>query len=510
MTQGEDSMFRHPTIDQLRDCAGDLGMSPSDEYLEAVGEIVAPFVEAYQALDAVPDHVPEVKYPRAPGYRPEGDENPHGAWYVKTAIKGAPSGKLAGRRVAVKDSICVAGVPMMNGASILEGYVPDVDATVVSRILDAGGEIAGKAVCEYFCVSGTSSTSATGPVHNPRRHGYSAGGSSSGSAALVAAGEVEMALGGDQAGSIRIPSSYCGVYGMKGTFGLVPYTGAASLEGSIDHCGPMTDTVAGNALLLEVIAGPDGIDSRQSGVVVGRYAEALGQDVRGMRIGVVAEGFGHGNSEPGVDAKVRDAAGRLESLGAEVSRLSIPMHAMAPALWLPIGYDGGFRTMMAADGAGGNCEGLYVAGMMSAASAWRSRADELADTLKIYSIFGHYSLKHYRGRHYAKAMNLRRRLRAAYDDALDGVDLLLMPTLPVTASKLPPPDAGPREITKVAWEMLANTCAANLTGHPAMSLPCGMSDGLPVGLMLVGRRWREDVIYRAAHAFEQSGDWRSF
>ena len=321
-------MFRHPTITQLRECAEELGMAPTDEYLEATKRIVGPLVEAYQALDNIPDYVPEVKYARTPGYRPEQDENPHNAWYVKTAIKGAKRGKLEGKRVAVKDNICVAGVQMMNGASILEGYVPEVDATVVTRILDSGGEIAGKAVCEYYCVSGTSSTSSTGPVHNPHRHGYSAGGSSSGSAALVASGEVEMALGGDQAGSIRIPSSYCGVYGMKGTFGLVPYTGAVSLETTIDHCGPITNSVSNNALLLEVIAGPDGLDSRQADVKTARYTRAIGEEIKGLRVGVVAEGFGHDNSEPDVDAKVRDAAERIAQLGAEVIEISVPMHNM--------------------------------------------------------------------------------------------------------------------------------------------------------------------------------------
>ena len=182
---------------------------------------------------------------------------------MKTSIKGRPGGKLAGRRIALKDNVCLAGVPMMIGADILEGYVPDVDATIVERILDAGGEIAGKAVCEYYCVSGGSHTSATGPVQNPRKPGYSAGGSSSGSAALVAAGDVDMAIGGDQAGSIRIPASHCGIVGLKPTYGLVPYTGIAPLEITLDTCGPMTADVRDNALLLEVIAGPDGIDSRQ-------------------------------------------------------------------------------------------------------------------------------------------------------------------------------------------------------------------------------------------------------
>ena len=503
-------MFQLPTIAQLRESATELGMAPSDEYLEATQRIIGPLAAAYRSLDGIPDELPEVRYPRTPGYRPEAGENPHNAWYYKTAIKGAKRGKLAGKRVAVKDNICVAGVPMMNGASTLEGYVPEIDATVVARILDAGGEIAGKAVCEYYCVSGTSSTSATGPVHNPWKRGYSAGGSSSGSAALVAAGDVDMALGGDQAGSIRIPASYCGVYGMKGTFGLVPYTGAISLEITIDHCGPITNTVANNALLLEVVAGPDGLDSRQHSPKVARYTRALAEDVKGLRIGVVGEGFGHDNSEPDVDAKVRAGVERFAKLGAEIVDVSVPMHSMAPKIWIPIGHDGGFMTMMAMNGAGVNHEGLYVTSLLDAAVGWRSRADEFADTIKIIAMFGHYSLRHYRGHYYAKAMNLRRRLRAAYDAALSECDLLLMPTLPIKASELPPPGASPEAVTKVAWEMLANTSGFNLTGHPAMTLPCALGDGRPIGLMLAGRHWDEYTIYRAAHAFEQSGDWRQF
>src|SRR5436853_2615167 len=151
---------------------------------------------------------------------------------------------------------------MMNGASTLEGYVPDVDATIVTRMLDAGGTIMGKVHCEYFCFSGGSHTSAAGPVQNPRRAGFSAGGSSSGSAALVAAGEVDMAIGGDQGGSIRIPSCWCGIYGLKPTYGLVPYTGIFPIELTLDHTGPLARTVADVALLLEVIAGPGGLAPR--------------------------------------------------------------------------------------------------------------------------------------------------------------------------------------------------------------------------------------------------------
>src|SRR5438876_8840597 len=253
-----------PTVAQVRALADDLGFTLSDADAQSFLGLMAGTFAAYDAVAAMPDHVPAVRYPRTPGYRPEGAENRYNAWYVKTTVKGAQTGKLAGKTIVLKDNVCLAGVPMMNGASTLEGYVPDVDATIVTRMLDAGGTIVGKAHCEYFCFSGGSHTCAAGPVHNPRKPGYSAGGSSSGSAALVAAGEVDMAIGGDQGGSIRIPASYCGIYGMKPTHGLVPYTGIMPIELTLDHAGPMTATVADNALLLEVLAGADGLDPRQS------------------------------------------------------------------------------------------------------------------------------------------------------------------------------------------------------------------------------------------------------
>jgi amidase len=396
---------------------------------------------------------------------------------------------------------------MMNGASTLEGYVPDIDATVVTRILDAGGTIVGKAHCEYFCFSGGSHTNAAGPVHNPRRMGFSAGGSSSGSAALVAAGEVDMALGGDQGGSIRIPSSFCGIYGMKPTHGLVPYTGIMPIELTLDHTGPMTATVADNALLLEVIAGPDGLDPRQYAPRPAPYTQALGQGVDGLKIGVVKEGFGHPNSEPAVDAAVKGAAAQFEKLGAKVEEISVPMHAAGPAIWTPIALEGATELMMKGNGMGTNWRGLYVTSLLDAHAGWRHRADELSDTLKISMLLGHYFTKHYRGHYYAKAQNLSRKLRAAYDAALGTHDLLLMPTLPVKATPLPPGDAPRALYIQRAFEMIANTAPFDATGHPAMSLPCGMADGLPVGLMLIGAQYDEATIYRAAHAFEQSHDW---
>ena len=285
---------RRPTLEQMRGVVEDLGMTMGERSVESYDALMEANYLAYDIVDAMPDDVPVVKYPRTPGYRPEGEENKYNAWYVKTEMKGAPSGKLAGKKIAIKDNVCLAGVPMMNGASTLEGYTPDIDATIVTRILDAGGTIVGKTHCEYFCFSGGSHTCAAGAVHNPHKHGLFVRAARPPAArVVVATGEVDMAIGGDQGGSIRIPSAFSGIYGMKGTFGLVPYTGVMPIEITIDHTGPMTRNVRDNALLLEVLAGADGLDPRQDAPKVSNYTEALGGGVKGLRIGIVKEGFGH-------------------------------------------------------------------------------------------------------------------------------------------------------------------------------------------------------------------------
>ena len=205
---------------------------------------------------------------------------------------------------------------------------------------------------------------------------------------------------------------------------------------------------------------------------------------------------------------VREAAGRFNKMGATVEHVSIPMHLDGGAIWTPIALEGLTDTMMHGNGFGTGWEGLYVTSLLDHHANWRTRANELSRSLKISMFTGEYMLRHYRGRYYAKAQNLSRLLRAAYDKALQQFDLLLMPTLPVKATPLPPPDAPLSLTVQRAFEMVGNTSPFDATGHPAMSIPCGLSDGLPVGMMLIGRHWRESDIYRAAHAFEQSGDWR--
>jgi amidase len=497
-----------PTPSQLRKIADEVGLHLSDGDVDSFVELMRPTIGAYNVVDAMSDNLPPVRYPRTPGYRPMGEENKHNAWYVKSRVEGAAAGKLKGKTIVLKDNVMLAGVPMMNGASTLEGYVPDIDATIVQRILDAGGTIVGKAHCEYFCLSGGSHTCAAGPVHNPYKMGYSAGGSSSGSAVLVALGEVDMAIGGDQGGSIRMPSSFCGTYGMKPTHGLVPYTGIMPIEIYVDHTGPITATVADNALLLEVLAGPDGYDPRQYAVKTHPYGEVADTGAKGMKIALVKEGFELSNAERDVHDKVRAAARRFEQLGATVTEVSIPMHQAGGAIWVPIGVEGLTQTMMWGDGYGVSRQDLYVTSLMDYHRSWRSRADELSETTKLFTLLGTYIKKQHGGHYYGKAMNVCRRLTAAYDAVLAEHDLLMMPTTPIKASKLPGPNASREEVVEKALNMIGNTSPFDITHHPAMAVPCAMSEGLPVSLMLVGKHFDEPTIYRAAFAFERAGDWK--
>ena len=495
-----------PTAEQLRNAADRLNVPVSEEELTTFAMLSEGVSGFFHRVDQLEKPAQPPSYPRSGGYRPSAEEDPLNAWYWKCAVTGAPDGLLKGRRIAIKDNVCVAGMPMMNGSSVLEGYVPDADATVVQRILDAGGEIAGKAVCESFCLSGGSHTADTGPVHNPHRRGYSSGGSSSGSAALVAGGEVDMAIGADQAGSIRVPSSWSGIYGLKPTFGLVPYTGAMLLEYTIDHLGPMTRTVADAALLLGVIAGPDGCDSRQAGIRQEDYSEALTGNVDGLRIGVVAEAFGWpGMSTAEVDEAVRAAAQRFEALGATVVDLSLPFHRDGLPIYMGVGLEGVSRVMAAAGGMGSSWLGRYPTDLMQALSdAMRNRAERLTPGVKFILLLGEHMQEQYGGLYYAKSQNLRLGLARDYDRALEDCDLLLMPTTPMQAQPLPADDAPMIEKVAKSMEQVANTCPFNLTGHPAMNVPCGSFDGLPIGMELVGRHWHDATLLRAAHAFEQA------
>ena len=322
---------RPPSAEQVLEIAGDFGMSLTIEDARSFAGILKGLAESFGRLESYPEPKLPVKYPRTPGYRPSPEEDPMNAWYWKSTVKGADDGPLKGKRIALKDTVCLAGVPMAVGSALLESFVPDIEATVATRILDAGGTILGKAACTDLCLDGHGQDTPRG-AKNPWNTEYAAGGSSSGSAVLLVQGEVDMTIGGDQAGSIRIPASWSAVYGLKPTHGLVPFTGVMGNDMTLDTIGPMAASVREVAELLAVIVGPDGYDPRQVDVQVQDYLGSLEEGVAGLKIGVLKEGFGHekgllGASDPAVDSKVREAACRFTKLGASVEEVSVPMHS---------------------------------------------------------------------------------------------------------------------------------------------------------------------------------------
>lgn len=493
-----------PTPDDIARIGQRYGLSLSGPDLASFGALAGALLASYDEVERLHEaSLPEP--PARPYRRPAAGENELGAWYVTTEITSGQDGPLAGRRVAVKDNIEVAGVPMMNGSAVIEGYIPRRDATVVSRLLAAGATIAGKAVCENLCFSGGSHTSRTGPVHNPWDRSKTAGGSSSGSAALVASGAADLALGGDQGGSIRIPSAFCGTVGHKPTHGLVPYTGAFPIENTLDHLGPITATVRDAALMLGVLAGPDGLDPRQRMVPPAvDYLAALDGGVNGLRVGVLAEGFAFpGLSQPGVDDTVRAAIDTLAGAGAVVSPVSIPWHRDAMHVWTVIATDGVVTQMIDGNGFGMNWPGRYDPELISHyARGRREHADELPETVKATMFAGRHAIDRYDGRYYAMARNLALDLAAAYDAALADLDVLVLPTLPIVATTIPPAGVGREESIARSTEMIVNTAPFDVTGHPATSVPAGLAGGLPAGLMIVGRHFADATCLRVAQAFE--------
>lgn len=511
-----------PSFRQIRELADEFKLELSDQDVAAYRTLMRGPILSTRKLEEMPEFRLPVKYPRTPGYRPTAEDNPYNAWYWRCHIEGAPSGALKGYEVAIKDAICVAGVPMMNGTRILEGFIPDVDATVVTRILDAGGTIVGKTNTEDCSFSGSGHTCALGPIRNPRKPTHGTGGSSGGSGAAVAAGYVKMALGGDQAGSIRLPASRCGIVGLKPTFGLVPYTGAVMIEMTLDHLGPMCDTVENAARLLSVIAGPDPLDPRQRGVIpegyVRNYLPAIDKGVKGLRIGLVKEGIdqkpwtdlGFPGSDEVVAQKCRQTLKELERQGAIITEVSVPMHLVGPHIWNGFGIEGLTAFMIRGNNLGTNWTGYYNTPLLDALGrGFDSRARDLPVPVKFFLLVGEYLRRNYHGRYYAKAQNQRHLLKAAYDEALKDCGVLAMPTIPFLTPPLPETDLSIEDYMTTALDMVANTTQHCVTGHPAISVPCAAEGELPIGLMFIGRHFDDLTVLRAADGVEKSDDWRN-
>lgn len=475
-------------------------------------------------------------------WKPSTKANPLNAWSHRCDIRAShpTSTLLRGRKVAIKDHISVAGLPTTAGlpASFFAHSnrypISPIDAPTVRRVLEASGSIAGTATCEMYSASPLSFSAATGPVHNPWAHGFSAGGSSSGCGSLIGMNAVpavpphspsygdraDLAIGGDQGGSIRIPASYNGVYGLKPTHGLIPYTGALSLSPMIDHLGPMAASLPDIALLLQVLAGYDGIDARMTPETplrpaVKDYPALLAQPPqRLLRIALIRESFHVAGLSPQVRDIVRNAAhAYFPSHGeATVSEIDIPMHAEGPAIWTAA-----TRAPMGDYACAQSTPGYLSYGMPQLGTLrWPlDGAMYAAATAKNPSVVnlafcGAYLREEFAGveQVVAKAHRKVFELRAAYDRALEEYDVLVTPTAATVAMRNLGPECGVMERVRAAVGVVANTCPFNVSGHPALSVPCGFGDGeggekLPVGMQIVARRWADEVVLRAAAVFER-------
>ena len=502
--------IRRPTSQDLQRLAEANNFDITDAEMQAFEAMIPGLFQSYDALAQMPEERAPLRYPgRDAGTRPTPAQDPYNAILRRCLLQGATGGKLAGKRIGLKNNICVAGFPMTCASKVLEDYIPDSDATIVTRMLDEGAEINAILNLDNFAFSGAGDTSAFGPTLNPHNTAHLAGGSSGGSAAALFYDDIDITIGGDQGGSIRIPASFCGVVGHKPTHGLVPYTGIVGIDNTFDHAGPMARTVYDAALLLEVIAGKDPLDPRQGDVPVQPYTAALTGDASGLRVGVLTQGFGLPESDLAVDYRVRRALPLLAELGATVADVSVPWHARATGIVWGLMAEGA-TALLQSSGTGRHFEGLYNPGLAHAlGQGRRAQANDFPPTVKLVLLIGSYMTERYNSRMYAKAQNMRRQLRAAYDEALTQFDVLAMPTTPMTAHRNDA-NGNPRAVLSHGWDMLANTAPFDMTGHPAISIPCGKTaEGLPVGLMLVGRPFDDATVLRAAHAFEQSADWQT-
>jgi len=493
-----------PSDAELRRLAQDLGFELSEATFASMAERVRGTVGALGLLAALDPATPPTRHPRLAGGPPGGEDNPYNAWSWRCEVDGAADGPLRGVTVAVKESVCVAGVPMSNGSAVLEHHIPAYDATVVSRLLDAGATVNGRATSENFGLSSGSNTSSSGPVLNPAAPTHSTGGSSSGCAALVAAAACDIAVGTDQGGSVRIPAALCGVVGLKPTYGAVPYTGVLSIETSLDHVGLFGRDVATVAEAFALAAGPDGFDPRRCPPTT-RPRRDPGRDGPG-RIALVTEGVDAVDEGHDVGALVDSAVERLRASGATVDTITIPEHAVSGLVATPIYAEGICSQLFESGGTSLGWKGFYPEHeLVATLRGLKAQPALLPDTGKLFALVGAHLRRTHLGRYYARAQNLAIALREVYDDRLADYDALLMPTCAPFPVALPLPEApSPDDVFDAAFGYHLNAAVFNLTGHPAVSVPAGHHGDLPFGMMLVGAHDDEAVLLQLATALEPS------
>lgn len=413
---------------------------------------------------------------------------------------GEELGALAGVPLAIKDNLCTRGVRTTCSSRMLETFVPPYESTVTERLWSSGAVLMGKTNLDEFAMGGSTETSAFGPTANPWNTDHVPGGSSGGSAAAVAAGECIAALGSDTGGSIRQPASFCGVVGLKPTYGRVSRWGLVAFASSLDQVGPFASSVADAAELLQVMAGPDPRDSTCLNVPVPNYISGLNQSVQGLRVGLIRECFEAKGLDPEVKQSVMAAASQLESLGAELVDVSCPRFTDGIATYYVIAPSEASANLARYDGVK---YGFRAADAESlAAMTARSRAEGFGAEVQRRILIGTYALSAgYVDAYYKKAQQVRTLIRRDFDVAFQSVDVLLTPTAPSTAFLAGAHADNP--LSMYLADLL--TIPVNLAGLPAISVPCGFSSaGLPIGVQLIGNVLEEARILQVAHQYEQA------
>jgi aspartyl-tRNA(Asn)/glutamyl-tRNA(Gln) amidotransferase subunit A len=417
----------------------------------------------------------------------------HNAFITEESIDGTAHGALAGRTVAVKDNISTDGVRTTCGSAMLEDYVPPYDATVVERLKDAGATIVGKTNMDEFGMGTTTETSAFGPTTNPVDEERVPGGSSGGSAAAVAAGDADLALGSDTGGSIRCPAAFCGVVGIKPTYGLVSRYGLVAYANSLEQIGPIAPTVEEAAELLEVIAGPDEHDATTREADADEYASAADGDVDGLEIGIPTE-LVEGADEPVVET-FWEAIEELEAQGATTQEVTLPSLEHAVEAYYVIAMSEASSNLARFDGVRYGQSGGYEGNWNETFA--KAREEGFGEEVKARVLLGTYALSAgYHDKYYKKAQDARAWVKQDFEEALSEVDILASPTMPV----LPFERGEGLDDPMKMYLADANSVPVNLANLPAISVPAGTAEGLPVGLQLIGPAFGERELIRAGSA----------
>ena len=420
----------------------------------------------------------------------------HNIFVTKATIEGADNGPLAGRTIAIKDNMSTDGVRTTCGSAMLDDYVPPYNATVVDRVLDAGATVVGKANMDEFAMGGTTETSAFGATENPAAAGRVPGGSSGGSAAAVAAGAADLALGSDTGGSVRNPAAFCGVVGIKPTYGLVSRYGIVAYANSLEQVGPLANTVEDAALLLDVISGPDPNDATTNdGGADSEYAAAVDGDVEGLTVGVITDLIEGADDD--VVETFQSSLDDLEAQGAEITEISLESLEHAVQAYYVIAMSEASSNLARFDG-------VRYGPDTDSAGNWNEQFAAVREAgfgpeVKRRILLGTYALSAgYHDKYYKKAQDARAWVKQDFDSAFADVDVLASPTMPVVPPKLGESLDDPLQL----YLMDANTVPVNLANLPAISVPAGHVDGLPVGCQLIGPKFSEETIIRAASAVE--------